>query len=54
MTTTVRTAGADPHDQAIAIAGTFAEFPGSPFHLFQPYAPAGDQSHAIARLGSYA
>ena len=50
MTTTVRTGGADPRDQANAIAGNFAEFPGSPFQLFQPYAPAGDQSHAIARL----
>ena len=26
------------------------EFPGSPFHLFQPYPPAGDQPHAIDQL----
>ena len=30
--------------------GQFVEFPGSPFQLFQPYAPAGDQPQAIARL----
>jgi excinuclease ABC subunit B len=31
-------------------AGEFASFPGSPFQLFQPYPPAGDQPEAIARL----
>ncbi|HET7527528.1 MAG TPA: DEAD/DEAH box helicase family protein, partial [Burkholderiaceae bacterium] len=30
--------------------GRFVEFPGSPFQLYQPYAPAGDQSQAIAKL----
>ncbi|TAG33375.1 MAG: excinuclease ABC subunit UvrB [Polaromonas sp.] len=30
--------------------GTFATFPGSPFELFQPYMPAGDQPQAIAQL----
>jgi len=30
--------------------GTFVSFPGSPFQLFQPYPPAGDQPEAIARL----
>ncbi|MFM7505953.1 MAG: excinuclease ABC subunit UvrB [Rubrivivax sp.] len=29
---------------------TFVSFPGSPFQLFQPYPPAGDQPEAIARL----
>src|SRR3954451_20522785 len=50
MTTSVRTAAGDPQDQATAAVGRFAEFPVSPFQLFQPYAPAGDQSYAIARL----
>ena len=26
--------------------GRFVRFPGSPFELFQPYAPAGDQPQA--------
>ena len=30
--------------------GTFVSYPGSPFQLFQPYAPAGDQPAAIAQL----
>ncbi|MEG2816853.1 MAG: excinuclease ABC subunit UvrB [Comamonas sp.] len=30
--------------------GTFAHFPDSPFELFQPYLPAGDQPAAIAKL----
>jgi len=30
--------------------GTFVKFPGSPFELFQPYPPAGDQPTAIAGL----
>jgi excinuclease ABC subunit B len=30
--------------------GTFAHFDGSPFELFQPYPPAGDQPSAIAKL----
>ena len=30
--------------------GTFASFPGSPFELFQPYLPAGDQPQAIVKL----
>jgi len=28
----------------------FVDFPGSPFHLYQPYAPAGDQPRAIDNL----
>src|SRR5262245_3157427 len=31
-------------------AGRFVEFDGSPFHLYQPYEPAGDQPQAITRL----
>ena len=30
--------------------GTFARFPDSPFELFQPYLPAGDQPLAIEKL----
>jgi excinuclease ABC subunit B len=30
--------------------GEFVGFPDSPFQLFQPYAPAGDQPQAIAQL----
>ena len=30
--------------------GQFVTFPGSPFQLFQPYPPAGDQPTAIAGL----
>ncbi|WP_367065119.1 excinuclease ABC subunit UvrB [Oryzisolibacter sp. LB2S] len=35
---------------APASTGQFVEFPDSPFQLFQPYPPAGDQPEAIARL----
>ena len=31
-------------------AGEFVTFPGSPYQLFQPFAPAGDQPQAIAQL----
>ena len=31
-------------------AGEFVSFPGSPFQLFMPYPPAGDQPQAIAGL----
>ncbi|MBI3531303.1 MAG: excinuclease ABC subunit UvrB [Burkholderiales bacterium] len=30
--------------------GHFVSFPGSPFELYQPYPPAGDQPEAIAKL----
>ena len=30
--------------------GRFVSYPGSPFELFQPYPPAGDQPKAIAKL----
>ena len=31
-------------------AGVFVSYPGSPYQLFQPYPPAGDQPTAIAQL----
>ncbi|MFM9917644.1 MAG: excinuclease ABC subunit UvrB [Rhizobacter sp.] len=31
-------------------AGEFVSYPGSPYQLFQPYPPAGDQPTAIAQL----
>ncbi len=37
-------------DAADPPVGAFATFDGSPFQLFQPYAPAGDQPTAIAQL----
>ncbi|OJU91953.1 MAG: excinuclease ABC subunit B [Burkholderiales bacterium 66-5] len=33
-----------------ATPGEFVQFPDSPFQLFQPYPPAGDQPEAIAKL----
>ena len=48
------TAGASAVDSLDAPAGApqgeFVTFPDSPFQLFQPYAPAGDQPTAIAQL----
>jgi excinuclease ABC subunit B len=41
---------ADATDTPIAPQGEFVTFPGSPFQLFQPYAPAGDQPAAIDQL----
>ncbi len=32
------------------LAGTFVRYPGSPFELYQPYPPAGDQPTAIDQL----
>ena len=37
-------------DAAAPIEGSFVSFPDSPFQLFQPYAPAGDQPTAINQL----
>ncbi len=36
--------------EAPATEGTFVHFPDSPFELFQPYPPAGDQPQAIDKL----
>ncbi len=41
---------ADYAVDANAPAGQIVRFPGSPFELFQPYQPAGDQPTAIAQL----
>lgn len=41
----------DPHPtQAVTAEGQFVQFAGSPFELFQPYSPAGDQPQAIDQL----
>jgi excinuclease ABC subunit B len=37
-------------DAAAPPAGEFASYPNSPFQLYQPYPPAGDQPTAIAQL----
>ena len=37
-------------DAAAPAQGEFISFPDSPFQLFQPYLPAGDQPTAIAKL----
>jgi excinuclease ABC subunit B len=37
-------------DETAAPAGDFVTFPDSPFQLFRPYLPAGDQPEAIAGL----
>ena len=34
----------------MSTTGQFVTFPGSPFELHQPFAPAGDQPTAIAQL----
>src|SRR5437762_1779400 len=41
---------ADATDTPVAPEGELITFPGSPFQLFQPYAPAGDQPTAIEQL----
>ncbi|WP_291378361.1 MULTISPECIES: excinuclease ABC subunit UvrB [Achromobacter] len=40
----------DPSAGAPAASPGFVDFPDSPFHLYQPYPPAGDQPTAIAGL----
>ena len=37
-------------DAGLALKGTFVRFPDSPFELYQPYPPAGDQPEAIRQL----
>jgi len=41
---------AQPHAAEALDESKFIEFEGSPFHLYQPYPPAGDQPSAIAQL----
>ncbi len=47
--TAVAVAGATAGANAGATGG-YVDFPGSPFHLYQPYPPAGDQPNAITGL----
>ncbi|QDL39771.1 excinuclease ABC subunit UvrB [Rhodoferax sediminis] len=47
--TGIRATPAQP-DGAAADVGEFIQFPGSPFELFLPYPPAGDQPVAIDKL----
>ncbi len=42
--------GLEAGDAAKAPTGTFVRFPDSPFELYQPYPPAGDQPEAIRQL----
>src|SRR5450756_492755 len=37
-------------DTALVRPGTFVRYPDSPFELYQPYPPAGDQPEAIDQL----
>ncbi len=39
-----------PGEASAEVKGEFVSFPGSPFQLFQPYPPAGDQPTAITQL----
>jgi excinuclease ABC subunit B len=39
-----------PGEATGAAPGQFVSYPGSPFELFQPYPPAGDQPEAINKL----
>ncbi len=41
---------ASPDETDQVPAGTFVQFPDSPFELYQPYPPAGDQPEAIDQL----
>jgi excinuclease ABC subunit B len=49
MNTSVPTATVEAESPAAGV-GQFLQFDGSPFHLYQPYMPAGDQPHAIDQL----
>ncbi|MFM9881101.1 MAG: DEAD/DEAH box helicase family protein, partial [Burkholderiaceae bacterium] len=40
----------NPAEISPANPGEFVQFEGSPFELFMPYPPAGDQPQAIAEL----
>ena len=39
-----------PESDDPALPGRFVRYPGSPFELFMPYEPAGDQPTAIEQL----
>jgi len=47
---TLTTESADQEAKTAAPGGEFVTYPGSPFQLFRPYSPAGDQPEAIAGL----
>jgi excinuclease ABC subunit B len=50
MSTPVQSPAIEAPLDTTAPVGRFVEFAQSPFQLFQPYAPAGDQTQAIAQL----
>jgi excinuclease ABC subunit B len=50
MNTSVPTATVEADSHLADGKGQFVQFDGSPFQLYQPYLPAGDQPQAIARL----
>ncbi|MFM2036943.1 MAG: hypothetical protein RL459_2208 [Pseudomonadota bacterium] len=50
LTTEITQPDADSADLAPVPAGVFVRFPDSPFELYQPYPPAGDQPEAIRQL----
>jgi len=45
-----KSAESTPHAEDAHAAGQFVTFPNSPYELYQPYPPAGDQPTAIAQL----
>ena len=47
---TLTTEAASQEATTAAPDGEFVTYPGSPFQLFRPYPPAGDQPEAIAGL----
>ncbi|MEH3086543.1 MAG: excinuclease ABC subunit UvrB [Xylophilus ampelinus] len=51
MTNSIAEIPADPSESPTEPAqGTYVRFPGSPFELFQPFPPSGDQPGAIDKL----
>ena len=50
MPTPAPLADAPSVDAVLPLSGTFVRFPDSPFELYQPYLPAGDQPEAINKL----
>ncbi|MCW5660154.1 MAG: excinuclease ABC subunit UvrB [Burkholderiaceae bacterium] len=50
MNTSVPAAAVEADNPAVGGKGQFVQFDGSPFHLYRPYLPAGDQPRAIAQL----
>jgi excinuclease ABC subunit B len=50
LPTAIAHPAADSADQPSVPEGVFVRFPDSPFELYQPYPPAGDQPEAITQL----